>query len=74
MTGPMPVSCHNCEHKFAGAVCPVCKEERPAYTALKRITAKTHRGVQPLRDPKACKYDHKTLCGCEGRGHCLEAA
>lgn len=32
---PMPQPCHACEHKYAGAVCPICKEERPAYTALK---------------------------------------
>lgn len=71
---PMPVACHACENKFAGAVCPICKTERAAYTALKRITAKAHHGVAPLRDPQACQYDPKTICGCNHRGFCLEAA
>lgn len=36
---PVPQPCHNCEHPYAGIACPLCKEERPAYTALKKITA-----------------------------------
>lgn len=33
---PIPQACHQCGHHYAGAICPVCKEERPAYTALKK--------------------------------------
>jgi len=36
---PIPQLCHNCGHAYAGAICPLCKEERPAYTALKRSAA-----------------------------------
>lgn len=32
-----PVACHSCTHLYFGAVCPICKEERPAYTALKSM-------------------------------------
>jgi hypothetical protein len=71
---PTPQACHHCEHKYAGAVCPICKEERPAYTALKRISQRAHHGVQPLRDAKACRYFPKTICGCDGRFTCLPAA
>lgn len=35
---PQPVACHHCTHLYAGAVCPICKEERPAYTALKKLS------------------------------------
>lgn len=35
---PKPQVCHACGHAYAGAVCPICKEERPAYVALKKIT------------------------------------
>lgn len=38
---PKPQPCHKCEHKYAGIACPVCKEERPAYTALKNISRRT---------------------------------
>lgn len=69
-----PVQCHNCEHAYVGTVCNLCGAERPAYTALKNMTARQRAGVQPLNDPKFCKYDPKTICGCDGRGHCLEAA
>jgi hypothetical protein len=36
---PIPQPCHECSTLFAGCVCPICKEERPAYTALKRMAA-----------------------------------
>lgn len=32
---PIPQPCHQCGHAYAGCICPLCKEERPAYTALK---------------------------------------
>jgi len=35
---PEPQPCHACDAKFAGSHCPICGEERPAYTALKRMT------------------------------------
>lgn len=35
---PKPQACHECGHAYVGAVCPICKEERPAYAALKKIT------------------------------------
>lgn len=34
---PKRIACHACDHPYAGAVCPLCKEERPVYTALKRL-------------------------------------
>lgn len=71
---PQPQACHACDAKFAGSHCPICKEPRPAYTALKNMTRRAHHGVTPLRDPKSCKYDPKTICGCEHRGFCLDAA
>jgi hypothetical protein len=71
---PKPQPCHACEHKFVGAVCPTCKTERPSFTALKNMTAREHRGVQPVRSPAACKYYPDSLCGCGQRGTCLEAA
>lgn len=36
---PKPQACHNCQHYYVGCSCPICKEERPAYTALKRRAA-----------------------------------
>lgn len=35
---PKRVACHACDHPYAGSHCPLCKEERPAYTALKNIS------------------------------------
>jgi hypothetical protein len=29
--------CVNCGHEYSGAVCPVCKAEHPALTAIKNI-------------------------------------
>lgn len=37
---PVPQPCHACTHSYAGISCPICKEERPAYTALKNIQRK----------------------------------
>lgn len=37
---PPSIPCHNCGLPYAGAVCHVCKEERPAYTALKNMSRK----------------------------------
>jgi hypothetical protein len=71
---PRPQPCHHCDQPYAGAVCPICKEERPAFTALKRITAKAHHGVAPLREASRCHYFPDSICGCGGRGTCLPAA
>jgi recombinational DNA repair protein RecR len=37
---PKPTVCHVCFTSAAEAVCHVCKTERPAYTAVKNMTAK----------------------------------
>lgn len=37
---PKPQACTFCDNVFAGAVCNLCKEERPSYTALKSMSAK----------------------------------
>lgn len=37
---PAPQPCHHCSTPYAGTSCPTCKEERPAYTALKNQTAR----------------------------------
>lgn len=71
---PRPQHCHQCDHSYVGAVCPLCKTERPAYTAMKRITARAHHGIPPLRSPERCRYFPNSICGCEGRGTCLPAA
>lgn len=63
---PEPQPCHACETKYAGAVCPICKTERPAYTALKAMSARL-----PLTE---CSYYHGQPCNCGGRGACLPAA
>lgn len=34
---PQPQPCHNCSHSYAGAICPICKEERPSYSMLKKL-------------------------------------
>lgn len=36
---PKPQACHQCEHKFIGTQCPICKTERPTFTAMKKISA-----------------------------------
>jgi hypothetical protein len=45
---PVPQPCHKCEAVYAGSHCPLCKEERPAFTALKNITAQQHKPVVDL--------------------------
>lgn len=70
---PQPTKCHACGTVAAEAICHACKTERPAYTALKNLTAR-ERGVQPLAAPKPCRYFPKSLCGCDGRGQCIEPA
>jgi hypothetical protein len=69
---PRPQACHHCDQPYVGAICPICKEERPAYTALKAMSAKP--GVQPVSVLPACRYYPKALCNCELRGTCLDAA
>lgn len=68
---PEPQPCHACEAKYAGAVCPICKTERPAFTALKRITEERTRTPEQLAE---CRYYHGQPCNCDGRGVCLPAA
>lgn len=34
---PPLAPCVNCSHEYSGAVCPVCKTDHPALTALKNI-------------------------------------
>lgn len=65
MKPPVPQKCGSCDHVFAGAVCPLCKEERPAYTAVKAMS----------QAPR-CHYDRRKPCltDCNGRGVCLPAA
>lgn len=72
---PKPQACHVCEHKYAGAVCPICKTERPAYAALKAITARERTGVQAItKELPACRYYERALCDCGLRGLCIPAA
>jgi hypothetical protein len=67
---PIPQACHHCSHKYAGAICPLCKTERPAFTALK-----AQRKTAALPDPLPfCEIYPKSLCGCGLRKLCLEAA
>lgn len=40
MNAPIPQPCHECGHPYAGIVCPLCKEVRPSYIALKNLQAK----------------------------------
>lgn len=35
---PKPQPCHNCDRPYAGISCPFCREPRPAYLALKKLT------------------------------------
>lgn len=68
MSAPIPQPCHECGTKYAGIQCPTCKTERPAWTAIKAMTATRAAPLPP------CRYEPKALCGCAGRGLCLEAA
>ena len=65
---PVPQPCHACGVKYAGIACPTCKEERPAWIAVKNMTAARH-APAPL---PICRYEPKALCGCDLRGECLE--
>ena len=65
---PIPQPCHACGHHYAGAVCPICKTDRPAFTAIKAMSA---RAAAPAALPP-CRYEPKALCGCDLRGECLE--
>lgn len=68
---PRELPCEHCGHRFAGSICPFCKEERSSYRALKRIAASR----QPLLgDKPACRYSQKPECDCGLRGLCLEVA
>ena len=70
---PIPQPCHHCGTHHAEAICPACREERPAFSALKRITGRASwpTGLTPY---PTCRYFPSALCGCEERGICLEAA
>lgn len=68
---PAPQACHNCNAMYAGIACPICKEERPAYAALKRITARENEQRAPY---PPCRYQPASLCSCGQRGLCLEPA
>jgi len=65
-TQAQPQPCHACDAQYVGSHCPTCGAERPAYTALKNITARL-----PLTE---CHYYHGQPCNCGGRGVCLPAA
>lgn len=38
---PKPQACHACTYPYAGVSCPICKEERPAYAALKAASRRS---------------------------------
>lgn len=69
---PQPTRCHACGATGAEAVCHCCATERPAYTALKNITAKA-KAARPVPTYPPCRYAPASLCGCGERGICLEA-
>lgn len=68
MSSPIPIKapvaqpCHHCDQPYAGIICPTCKEERPAYALLKKLSV-----------PR-CRYYTSDPCDCGGLGHCLVAA
>lgn len=64
-----PVPCDACQAPYTGTTCPLCRQERPAYTLLKRITAQLR--AQPLQ---VCPYYPSEACGCGQRGACIPAA
>lgn len=72
----IPQACHACDTKFTGSHCPVCKEARPLYTALKNEAARRRAGgVQPIAKPlQPCRYKPASLCDCGQRGDCVEVA
>ena len=71
---PQPQPCHNCGMPYAGIACPICKEERPAYTAVKAMSAKARTGAQPITNAVPCRYYPESICGCRGIGTCLDVA
>ena len=76
---PRPTNCHECGKSAAEPICSGCGAERPAFTAVKNITAQARearaRDVQPLSFPlPACRYYPKSLCDCGLRGCCVPAA
>lgn len=68
---PGPIPCDACQAPYSGTSCPLCKQERPAYTLVKRITAAQRARPTPLQ---ACRYYPGEACGCGQRGECLPAA
>lgn len=68
---PKPTTCHVCGVTRAQAICSNCGTERPAYTAVKRLSETFRAAVAPR-----CHYDKDQPClaGCNGRGVCLPAA
>lgn len=75
---PAPTMCHACGVFAVAVVCPNCSIERPAYAAMKNITAKERaareRGAQPLSFPlPPCSYYPNSLCDCGLRGCCVPA-
>lgn len=69
---PVPFPCHSCGHQYAGTSCPVCKVDRPAFTALKRITAAAAAPAAQVAPLPPCRYEPRALCGCGLAGLCLE--
>lgn len=65
---PVPVECGACRAPYVGTACPLCKDERPAYTLLKKLTAALR--AQPLLP---CTYYPGEACGCGQRGECIPA-
>lgn len=70
---PLAYPCFSCGHVYAGSHCPVCKEEHPTFTALKRITSRLSWPVPSTTYPP-CRYAPRALCACGGAGLCLETA
>jgi hypothetical protein len=65
---PRETQCHKCYRIAAEAICSLCNTERPAYTALKAISAK----LGPIT--ATCRYYPKDRCECGERGECLSVA
>lgn len=72
MNPPIPQSCHECGHKHAAVLCPLCGTERPAYAAVKAMSAPARPKLPAPLPP--CRYAPASLCACELRGECLEVA
>lgn len=71
---PQPTTCQACGARGAEFICHCCSTERPAYTALKNMTARV-RGLQPVKQTlPPCRYEPSALCDCGQRGTCLPAA